>query len=331
MKISAQFATSLDSPAHIAVAERLGYARAWLFDSPQQCPDVWMMLALATERTERIGLGPAVLVPALRHPMVNVAGAATLEALAPGRTAVAFGTGFTGARAMGAKPSTWSYMRSYISAFRRLLRGETVEWDGGRIRMLHPAGHAPPRPIEVPVLLAALGPKGLAVAREIADGLFTSGGQTAFASEFTWAAVNVKGTVLADGEALNSPRVRAAAGPGNALALHHAYEFGADVAALPGGQAWLEVINRVPEHERNLAVHHQHLIGLNDADEAAWAAGSWAGIPTTTVTGSAGQLQQHLSAFAEEGFTEIVYQPTGPDIEGELEAFINVANTVPLS
>lgn len=91
MKISAQFATSLDSPEHIAIAERLGYARAWLFDTPQQSPDVWMMLALAADRTDRIGLGPAVLVPALRHPMVNAAGASALEAMAPGRTAVAFG------------------------------------------------------------------------------------------------------------------------------------------------------------------------------------------------------------------------------------------------
>jgi alkanesulfonate monooxygenase SsuD/methylene tetrahydromethanopterin reductase-like flavin-dependent oxidoreductase (luciferase family) len=127
------------------------------------CGDVWMMLALAAEHTQRIGSGPGVLVPALRHPMVNAAGAAALEALAPGRTAVAFGTGFTGARAMGARPSTWSYLTNYIGAFRRMLRGETVEWDGARMRMLHPAGHAAPRPVEVPVLISALGLKGLAV------------------------------------------------------------------------------------------------------------------------------------------------------------------------
>ena len=106
MQISSQFATSLDSPQHIAIAERLGYDRAWLFDTPQQSADVWMILALAAARTERIGLGPGVLVPTLRHPMVNASGAAALCALAPGRVAVAFGTGFTGARAMGAKPTT---------------------------------------------------------------------------------------------------------------------------------------------------------------------------------------------------------------------------------
>ncbi len=78
MKISAQFATSLQSPAHIAVAEELGYDRAWLFDTPHESPDVWMMLALAAKRTTTIGLGPGVLVPTLRHPMVNASAAAAL-------------------------------------------------------------------------------------------------------------------------------------------------------------------------------------------------------------------------------------------------------------
>ena len=36
----------------------------WLYDTPALCCDVWMSLAMAAERTSRIGLGPAVLVPA---------------------------------------------------------------------------------------------------------------------------------------------------------------------------------------------------------------------------------------------------------------------------
>src|SRR3977135_571574 len=126
MKLSAQFATSLHSPAHVAVAEQLGYDRAWLFDPPHESPHVWMMLALAAERTTTIGLGPGVLVPTLRHPMVNASAAAALTALAPDRVAVAFGTGFAGARALGAAPTSWSYLRDYVRAFRGLLNGNTV-------------------------------------------------------------------------------------------------------------------------------------------------------------------------------------------------------------
>ncbi len=330
MQISSQFATSLDAPEHIAVSERLGYDRAWLQDTPAHSPDVWMMLALAAERTERIGLGPGVLVPTVRHPMVNASGAATLSALAPGRVAVAFGTGFAGARAMGARPSTWPYLRDYVQTFRGLLQGRTVDWDGGRMRMLHPSGAAPPRPIDIPVLIAALGPKGLAVAKELAAGLFSVNGETEFAKDFTWAALGVHGTVLDEGEALDSPRVRGAAGPGNALAYHAAYEFGGNVTRLPAGQVWLDIVNQAPERERHLVVHDQHLVALNRADQAAWAAGSWAAIPSTTLTGSAAQLTERLAVIAEQGITEIVYQPTGPDIARELEAFITAARAVPV-
>lgn len=327
MKISAQFATSLDSPHHIATAEHLGYDRAWLFDTPHESPDVWMMLALAAQQTSTIGLGPGVLVPTLRHPMVNASAAAALSALAPGRTAVAFGTGFAGARAIGAKPSTWAFLRDYVRAFRDLLAGRTVDWNGAPMQMMHPEGFAPPRPIDIPVLISALGPKGLAVAKELADGLFTVNGETGFAPHFRWAALGVHGTVLHDGEPLNSDRLRAAAGPGNALAYHATHEFGGDVTVLPAGQVWLNAINQTPQSQRHLAIYDQHLIDLNDADTSAWAAGSWKAIPQTTLTGTATDIGRRVAELAEQGITEIIYQPTGADITGELEAFIAASKT----
>jgi 5,10-methylenetetrahydromethanopterin reductase len=118
MEISCAFPTTLDTPDHIVIAEELGYERAWIYDTPQQSPDVWMTLGLAAVRTSRIGLGPGVLIPTLRHPMVNAAATATLAALAPGRVVIAFGTGFTGRRAMGYGAITWDFMQRYIAAYR---------------------------------------------------------------------------------------------------------------------------------------------------------------------------------------------------------------------
>src|SRR3982751_6603635 len=186
MEISCAFPTTLHSHEHIALAEELGYERAWLYDTPQQSPDVWMTLALAAERTERIGLGPGVLVPTMRHPMVNAAATAALGAPAPGRVVVAFGTGFTGRRAMGYRAIRWSFMDAYIRAYRGLLRGETVEWEGARMRMLHPPGHAAPRPVEVPVIIRALGPKGAGVARELGDGVYVVLSVPEFVRDFEW-------------------------------------------------------------------------------------------------------------------------------------------------
>ncbi|MCW2626997.1 MAG: flavin-dependent oxidoreductase, F420-dependent methylene-tetrahydromethanopterin reductase [Mycobacterium sp.] len=244
-----------------------------------------------------------------------------------GPGAVAFGTGFAAARALGAAPTSWSYLCDYVAAFRGLLAGATVQWQGTRIQMMHPNGYAPERPIDVPILISALGPKGLAVATELADGLFTVNGQTRFAPQFDWAVLAVHGTVLADGESLDSPRVQVAAGPGNALAYHAAYEFGGDVTTLPAGDVWLDAINQTPPQDRHLAVHDQHLIALNRADTAAWAAGSWKAITQTTLTGRADEIGRRMNEIAAQGITEVIYQPTGPDITGELEAFHTAARS----
>jgi len=325
MQISFATPTTLDSPEHAALAEELGYARAWFYDTPQQSPDVWMMLALAAGRTTRIGLAPGVLVPALRHPMVNAAATAALEAMAPGRVAVAFGTGFTGRRAMGYPAIRWTHMEAYIRAYRGLLRGETVEWEGARMRMLHPDGHAAARPVEVPIVIAALGPKGDAVARELGDGLFATSRVPDFARDHEWVAFHCLGTVLDDGEDATSPRVRAAGGPGTVLALHGAYEMQVPLDGLPGGPEWLAAVERLPEPERHLGVHVEHCVGLNDADVAAWDAGAHQLLERVTVSGTPGQVRGRVAQLAEQGVTEVVYQPAGPDVPRELEAFMAAA------
>jgi 5,10-methylenetetrahydromethanopterin reductase len=98
---------------------------------------------------------------------------------------VAFGTGFTGRLAMGYRAIPWSFMERYIRAYRGLLRGETIEWEGARMRMLHPPGHAAPRPVEVPVVISALGPKGAGVARELGNGLYVTLTLPEFTKEFS--------------------------------------------------------------------------------------------------------------------------------------------------
>src|SRR4051794_3642871 len=283
----------MSSPQDIELAEEIGYERAWLYDTPQQSPDVWMSLALAAQQTERIGLGPGVLVPNLRHPMTNAAATATLVGLAPGRVAVSFGTGFTGRRAMGYRAIPWSFMAAYIDAYSGLLRGDIVEWEGARMQMLHPDGSGPARPIDVPILIGALGPKGRAVA-ERHDGVFaTTTLEGLEPGAFEWVAYLYWGTVLDPGEPVDGDRVRAAAGPGGALAYHATYEFaGRDALAdLPGGKEWLAVVDGRPEGERHLDVHVGHCIALNAADQAAWAATGGALLPTTTVTGTAEEVR----------------------------------------
>jgi 5,10-methylenetetrahydromethanopterin reductase len=282
-------------------------------------PDVWVTLARAAERTERIGLGPAVLVPSLRHPMTNAAAIATLSDLAPGRLAVAIGAGFTGRYVVGQRPMKWSEVADYVRVLKALLRGEEAQWEGKTIKMLHPSGFGATRPIDVPILIAADGPKGLAVASELGDGIFHATRPTAGDGP-TWRAVLVFGTVIMDGEDVRSERVLDAAGHGLAVAYHGLYERGGApaVVALPGGALWREAIEAAPPEKRHLLPHENHLVSLTDRDRAALSEGAPL-LTAISFSGSAGELRDRLAGLEAAGTTELAYQPAGPDIPGELE------------
>lgn len=318
MDISCAFAVSMGTPDQIAEAERFGYARAWVYDSPALYPDAWMTLALAATRTSTIGLGPAVLIPSLRHPMVNASAIATLAALAPGRVSVAFGSGFTGRYTMGQRPLRWSSVEEYVTAVRGLLRGETVEWEGAPIRMLHDAGFGAERPIGVPVLIGADGPKGTGVAERVGDGIFAGAFPNPRAAGRPYSLLQF-GTVLDEGEDVRGQRVQDAVGHAIAVLFHAMYERGGvdAVQGVPGGAEWVASIEGVPERERHLVTHEGHLVRVKPAEKDAVMAAADL-IPSMSFSGTSAELQKKVADFEGMGVTEIAYQPAGPDIAGEL-------------
>jgi 5,10-methylenetetrahydromethanopterin reductase len=303
---------------HALLAESLGYDRVWLADSPALWQDVWARMAQVAEHTHRIQLGTAVLIPSLRHVVTQAAAIATIADIAPGRLTVGFATGFTGRHALGHKKRLpWAYVKRYVQQLRGLLHGDTVEVDGALCRLMPSAGYMPPFPIAVPIFLAASGPRGRQVAKEVADGvimpsLFVTGG-------FDPCVVTVHGTVLDEAEDVDSPRVRATAGPGVALVYHTTYEARGDaVDALPNGRAWRESIERIPAETRHLALHFGHGVEMNEHDRAH--------VPMTdakrlTFTGTPSELRARLADLKARGATEIVFGVRDLDMSRELRAF----------
>ena len=320
LTLSCCFATSLNSPEHTRIAEQLGYERAWYYDSPALYPDVWVQLCRAAEKTDKIGLAPGVLVPHLRHPMANAAAIATLvDAAGQDRVAIGIGTGFTACVAMGQRPLTWKYLCNYVDVLRGLLRGEEVEWDGSVIRMMHWPGYAPARPIEVPFVFAAGGPKGIAASKERAQGVL---GVAMAIPDFDWSAVLTLGTVLEDGEDPNSDRVLDAAGHGGAVLFHYAVEHNM-LDMIVGGEEWLKSYESVPAKTKHLTMHDGHLVGIN-AHDKPYVTGEM--LANNGVAMDKGAWRERLAQFEEQGATEIAYQPAGSDIPRELEAFASVMN-----
>lgn len=77
-------------------AERLGFASVWAGDSPVSRPraDPLTLLSAVAATTERITIGTAVLLAALRHPILLAQQLATLDRIAEGRLIAGLGAGF---------------------------------------------------------------------------------------------------------------------------------------------------------------------------------------------------------------------------------------------
>jgi 5,10-methylenetetrahydromethanopterin reductase len=314
------FASSLSTPEHIRLAERLGFARAFVFDSPAIYADPWMTLARAAERTQRIALGVSVITPRLRHVLANATATATLAALAPGRVEVVVGSGFTSQALLGEKPVAWSRVEAYVAGLRSLLAGELVEWRGAPIGLLHPERIQVKPPGQVPIWVAANGPKGCSVGDRVADRVLLAS-LRARPQVKPWG-VTFHGTVLDPGEDLASERVRQAAGPATAFQLHLG-QFGR-LAGTVEAARFVERISCVDEHRRHLVLHRGHLCQVQDSE---WDLITPQAIRRATATGTPHEMRARLEDLAGQGCSAILYQPNGPDIQRELTAFAQVAQS----
>lgn len=323
--LACAFPPSADLPRLAQVAESLGYDRVWVYDSPALYGDVWVAIDRVANATARIGVATGVAVGFLRHVMVTASAIATIEELHPGRLSVAIGTGYTGARAMGQPPMRWADLDTYLRQLRALLRGEVVDIDGARARMIHSPGYAPPWPIGVPLLAAPMGPKGFAHAERLTDDGVIDGVIVATPPPSpAWdpCAMLCSGTVLAPGEDHTSPRVIDATASMYATGVHGIWEMAPGVVpTLPGGATWLaELEATYPEADRHWAVHEGHMIAVSERDRDYVAAAGPA-ILQAGWTGDAAAVRARAEAAAAAGVTELAYGPVGGDVERELEAF----------
>lgn len=320
MKISCAFAPVPQTPHHIALAESLGFDTAWVYDTPALQLDCWMTLAVAATLTTRITLGPGVLIPTLRHPMVTASAIATLAAMVGNdRLVVGIGTGFTGRRAMGQKPLRWADMPGHIESILALLRRETVMIEGAPAAMLHWPGQAVEGPLLPRIVLGVNGPKGLQTAAELGCGVFTSRPRVDSSyARIPSATLLAFGTVLRPGESPDSTRVVNTAGPGAAVAYHAFLEqHDGRLDSLPNSARFVELAVAIPRERRHLELHRGHLTELNDIDRRVVTGDV---VKTVTpLTGTPTELRERVVQFAAAGITEIAFQPMG-DVGAELRA-----------
>ena len=180
--LSLGYQTSWSTPAdHLAMAQeadRLGYAVVWAAEAYGS--DSPTMLAWIAGQTERIDIGAAVMQIPARSPAMTAMTAATLDTLSGGRFRLGLGVsgpqvseGWHGVPFAHPLERT----REYVDIVKLAIARKPVSYAGEHYRLPLPGGQGkalrlgfhPPREA-VPVYLAAVGPKNLELAGEIADG-----------------------------------------------------------------------------------------------------------------------------------------------------------------
>jgi 5,10-methylenetetrahydromethanopterin reductase len=162
------------TPAEIVVAGKLADARGfdtlWLSDSDLPSGEIHTLLGALAASTERIQLGAAMTYPLTGHPVVAISVLAAISAVNGSRAALGIRIGDTTSRAMNDDLAKTMALEEAVARCRALLTGERAVC--GTNCTAEPA--AP----ELPIYIAASGPKMLHLAGRIADGVILMNGVT---------------------------------------------------------------------------------------------------------------------------------------------------------
>ncbi|MET9143446.1 TIGR03842 family LLM class F420-dependent oxidoreductase [Streptomyces sp. NPDC057197] len=146
-------------------AEENGFRYGWTFDSAVLWQEPFVIYSQILARTRHLTVGPMVTNPSTRTWEVTASTFATLNDMFGNRTVCGIGRGDSAMRVAGRKPNTLARISEAMKVIRALGRGEEADLGGTVVRFpwIRPGA-------EVPVWMAAYGPKALKMTGEEADG-----------------------------------------------------------------------------------------------------------------------------------------------------------------
>ncbi|WP_369166902.1 LLM class F420-dependent oxidoreductase [Streptomyces sp. R28] len=307
------------------LAENLGYSAVWV--SEAYGSDAVTLLSWIAARTSRIDVGSAVLQIPARSPAMTAMTAATLDTLSGGRLRLGLGVsgpqvseGWHGVRFASPLGRT----REYVDLVRRALRREPLAYEGSHFTLPLPDGPGkplaltirPPRE-RIPVYLAALGPRNLELAGEIADGwlpVFFSPDHAAQQLAPLRAGLAKSGRTL-DGFDI-APGVPLVTGPDWRACARRVRGYAALYLGGMGGRAdnhYTQLAERMGFGPEARAVQERFLAGDYPG---AMAAVPLEFLDATSLLGPRERIAERMTAFAEAGATTLNVMPVGPGLPG---------------
>jgi probable F420-dependent oxidoreductase len=137
-------------------AEDLGFSYAWTFDSHVLWQEPFVIFSQMLAATERIKVGPMVTNPGTRDWTVIASLFATLNDMFGPRTVCGIGRGDSALRYIGRTPTTLETTTAATRVIQDLVAGRVVEYNGKTLQFPWVKEGT-----ELPVWMAAYGPKGL--------------------------------------------------------------------------------------------------------------------------------------------------------------------------
>lgn len=290
-------------------AERGGFTSLWVPDE-RFFRDVFVSLAAVAGSTQRVTIAPGITDPFIRHPLLTATAIASVDELSGGRAVLGLGAGVSGFDALGiVRESPARALREAIELTRAFWRGEPVTCDGTRFHVRAAQLHFPAR--DIPVYIAGRGPRVLALAGEVADGViighFTSAPGLARAH-----------ACITEGEG------RRAAGRGRPEIAVWAYtSVGSDGQAARDAvkPAIGRTVRSTPEVLDIAGVKHQALLAALDAfgyaRSAAYDAAMREAVPDEltlhlSISGTPAECAARVRAIAAAGVEHIIFLPYPP-------------------
>jgi probable F420-dependent oxidoreductase len=151
----------------IRLAESNGFAYGWTYDSHVLWQESFPLLTLAVQATSTMRFGHCVTNPGTREPTVLASGYATLHDISGGRMVMGIGRGDSARRYIGQKPVKVAEFEQRCRMIKDFMNGREVHWNDKDLQLKWVRPELP----EIPMWVAGYGPKALAVAGRVADGV----------------------------------------------------------------------------------------------------------------------------------------------------------------
>jgi probable F420-dependent oxidoreductase len=149
------------------LSEKHGFDYGWTYDSHILWQESYATLPLAADRTERLKLGHFVTNPGIRDATITASWYATMHDISDGRMVMGIGRGDSSRRVVGLKPVKVADFEARCRMIKELMNGREVEWNGKELKLEWVRSELP----EIEMWIAGYGPKALAVAGRVGDGV----------------------------------------------------------------------------------------------------------------------------------------------------------------